>query len=253
MALSIAPLSLTLESDGNQPSLVVSGHVDETNIDRLVTVLDHLVEEHEHCVSLDLTDVASIDATALGCLAESAGTFSERRRRLHLKDASDAVQQSLDRHLLMDILCSEPECAGHACEIAARICRMDLFTLPSDAAYCREARDRVRQVAESAGLGGNWLRDVLLAVGEAVSNAIRHGSIGADDSSFTVSCIANPERISISVSDNGPGFRIQDIPNFEDALFREHGRGIHCMNVLMDEVGFSFEGGTSVRLVKGAE
>ena len=78
MDLGVAPLSLSLESDGNQPSLVVSGHVDETNIDRLVTVLDHLAEEHEHCVSLDLADVPSIDDASLGQLAESAGTFSER-------------------------------------------------------------------------------------------------------------------------------------------------------------------------------
>jgi anti-sigma regulatory factor (Ser/Thr protein kinase)/ABC-type transporter Mla MlaB component len=253
MALGIAPLSLSLESNGKQPSLIVSGHVDETNIDRLVTVLDHLAEEHERCVSLDLAEVPSIDATALECLAESAGTFSGRRRRLHIKDASDAVQQSLDRHLLMDIFCCEAECAGHACEIAARVCHMDLFTLPSEPACCSEARNRVKQVAESAGLVGNWLRDVMVAVGEAVSNAIRHGSVGADNGSFTVSCIANPERISISVSDSGPGFCIEDVPTFEDALFREHGRGIHCMNALMDEVSFSFEGGTSVRLVKRAE
>lgn len=250
MALGVAPLSLSLDSGGKQPSLIVSGHVDETNIDRLVTVLDHLVEEHERCVSLDLADVTSIDAIALGHLAESANTFSERRRRLHIKGASHAVRQSLDRHLLMDLFCCEPECAGRACEITARICRMDLFTLPSDPLYCREARNRVSQVAESVGLGGNWLRDVMIAVGEAISNAVRHGSAGVDDSSFTVSCIANPERISISVSDSGPGFRLEDVPAFEDALFREHGRGIHCMTALMDEVSFSFEGGTSVRLVK---
>ncbi len=250
MVLGAAPLSLSLESDGNQPSLVVSGHVDGTNIDRLVTVLDHLVDEHERCVTLDLAEVESIDATALGYLAESANTFGERRRRLHIKDASHAVQQSLDRHLLMDLFCCEPECSGRGCDIADRVCHMDLFTLPSEPIYCREARNRVSRVAESVGLGGNWLRDVMIAVGEAITNAVRHGRSGADDSSFTVSCIANPERISVSVSDSGPGFRMEDIPTFEDALFREHGRGIYCMNALMDEVSFSFEGGTSVRLVK---
>lgn len=250
MALSVAPLSLSLMSDGNQPSLVVSGQVDETNIYRLVTVLDHLVDEHERCVSLDLSDVHSIDATALGCLAESAGTFSEKHRRLHLKDASRAVQQSLDRHLLMELLCCAPECAGYACTLAARICRTDLFTLPSEPSYCREARNRITQVANAAGLGGNWLRDVMLAVGEAISNAIKHGHSGRQDSSFTVSCLANSERISISVSDNGPGFHMDRLPSFEDVLLLEHGRGIHCMNAFMDEVSFSFEGGTSVRLVK---
>ena len=250
MAIDSAPLSLSLQSDGIQPSLVVSGQVDETNVYRLVTVLDHLVEEHERCISLDLADVASIDNAALGCLAESAGAFSEKQRRLHLKDASDHVQQSIDRHLLRDIFCCEVDCAGHACELATATCRMDLFTLPSEPSYCREARNRVKQVAESAGLGGNWLRDVMLAVGEAVTNAVRHGHSGQPDSCFTVSCLANPERISISVSDSGPGFRMDEIPEFEDALMMEHGRGVYCMNALMDEVSYSFEGGTSVRLVK---
>lgn len=250
MGRASAPLSLFLDSDGDQPSLIVSGHVDETNIDRLVTVLDHLGEEHERCVSLDLGDVASINATALGYLAESASSFSERRRRLHIKDASVAVQRFLDRHLLMDLFCCEPECAGHACKIASRVCRMDMFTLPSEPIYCREARNRISRVAESVGLGGYWLCDVLVAVGEALTNAVRHGRSDTGDSAFTVSCIANSERISVSVSDNGPGFRLEDIPSFEESLFREHGRGIHCMQALMDEVSFSFEGGTSVRLVK---
>lgn len=250
MEVDTAPLSFSLQSDGIQPSLVVSGQVDETNVYRLVTVLDHLVEQHEQCISLDMGDVASIDLAALGCLAESAGAFTEKQRRLHLKDASEPVRQSIDRHLLRDIFCCESECAGRACRLTSAACRMDLFALPSDPSYCREARNRVKRVAESAGLGGNWLRDVMVAVGEAVSNAIRHGHSGQSDSCFTVSCIANSERISVSVSDGGSGFEMSDIPTFEDALMLEHGRGIHCMNALMDEVSYSFEGGTSVRLVK---
>ena len=253
MAINSAPLSLSLESDGIQPSLVVSGQVDETNVYRLVKVLDHLVEEHERCISLDLTDVASIDMTALGCLAESANAFNEKQRRLHLKDVSGAVQQSIDRHLLRDLFCCEVECAGRACEVAASACQMDLFTLPSELACCHEARNRVMQVAESVGLDGDWLRDVMLAVGEAITNAVRHGHSGEPDSTFTVSCIANPERVSISVSDNGAGFSMGDIPTFEEALLMEHGRGVYCMNALMDEVSFSFECGTSVRLVKRVE
>ncbi len=250
MILSMAPLALSLESDGDQPSLVVSGHVDETNVDRLVTVLDHLVEENERCVSLDLADVTSIDETALSCLAESADTFSKRQKRLRIKDASNAVQQTLDRHIMMDLFCCERKCTGHACELTAQFCRTEVFTLPNEPANCSEARRRVRQVAESVGLGGNWLRDVIVAVGEAVANAIKHGGIGSKDDSFTVSCIASPKQISISVSDSGSGFSPKELPTFEDALFRESGRGVYCMNALMDEVSFNFESGTSVRLVK---
>lgn len=253
MAVDPAPLSLSLESDGVQPSLVVSGQVDETNVYRLVTVLDHLVEEQARCVSLDLGDVASIDLPALECLAESAGAFSEKQCRLHLKDASEPVQQSIDRHLLRHVFCCEHECTGSKCPMSHSTCSTDMFTLPSEACYCREARNRVKQVAESAGLGGNWLRDVMLAVGEAITNAIRYGHSGTPDSCFTVSCIANSDRIAISVSDDGPGFEMSDVPTFEEALMLEHGRGIHCMNALMDEVTYNFEAGTTVWLVKRAQ
>lgn len=253
MASGTAPLSLSLKSDGGQPSLVVSGNVDHSNVYRLVTVLDYLVDEHERCVSLDLADVHSIDSAALGCLTQSASQLSEKQRRLHVSDASCAVQECLDRHLLGDLVCLRESCAGQRCEIASQMCRVDLFTLPSEACYCREARLRVKEVAEAAGLGGNWLRDVLMAVGEAVTNAVRHGHSGRQDSSFTVGCYASSERICVSVSDSGPGFVPCELPSFEDALYAEHGRGIHCMSALMDEVSYSFNGGTTLRLVKAVE
>ena len=245
-----APLSLALKSDGEQPSLVVSGQVDHSNVYRLVTVLDYLVDEHEQCVSLNLADVHSIDSTALGCLTESASQLSEQQRRLHVSEASCAVQKSLDGHLLGDVVCTEENCSSSCCKFAAQSWQIDLFTLPSDTACCREARARVKKVAQAAGLGGDWLRDVMLAVGEAVTNAIRHGHSGRDDSSFTVGCFASPDRISVSVSDNGPGFCPNRLPAFEEALLAEHGRGVHCMNLLMDEVSYSFDGGTTLRMVK---
>lgn len=253
MGSGTAPLSLSLKSNGGQPSLVVSGEVDQSNVYRLVTVLDYLVDEHPRCVSLNLADVQSIDSTALGCLTESATQMSERQRRLHVSDASCAVQKCLDRHPLGDLICVEENCTGQCCEIASQACRVDLFTLPSETARCGEARHRVKEVAESAGLSASMLREVLMAVGEAVANAVRHGHSGADDSSFTVGCYASADRICVCVSDNGPGFCPDNLPSFEDVLFAEHGRGIHCMRSLMDEVNFSFEGGTTVRLVKHAQ
>jgi anti-sigma regulatory factor (Ser/Thr protein kinase)/anti-anti-sigma regulatory factor len=243
-------MSLSLQSDGNRPSLAISGHVDETNVYRLVTVLDHLVEEHDRCVSLDLSELESINTTALGYLAESAGVLSERRRRLHLREASGDVRRCLHRHPLGELFCLEEQCLGHDCEIAARACLMEVFDLPSDPACCREARHRVLRVAREAGLEDQWLRDVMLALGEAVANAVRHGHSGQDDSSFTVSCLASSDRISVSVSDSGPGFRLADRPSYDETLLAESGRGIHCMNSLVDDVSFSFDGGTTVRLVK---
>lgn len=252
MALSSAPLSLSLKPDGDQPALVVSGQVDESNVYRLVTVVDYLADERDNCVSINLADVHSIDDAALACLAESAGQLTEKHRRLHVSDASHAVQKSLNRHVLGELVCSEETCAGRCCDIEVQPSQFDLFTLPAELPSCREARNRVRRVAEAAGITGSLLGDVVMAVGEAVANAVQHGCTGADGSSFTVGCIASQSRICISVSDNGPGFQVDDIASAEDSLLSERGRGIHCISSLMDEVSFHFDGGTTIRLVKHA-
>lgn len=91
---------------------------------------------------------------------------------------------------------------------------------------------------------------MLLAVGEAVANAIRHGHSGRKDSSFTVSCLASSNKLSVSVSDHGPGFTLADTAPKKTSVYAETGRGIHCMHTLVDDVSFSFNGGTTVRLVK---
>ncbi|MGQ9454801.1 MAG: ATP-binding protein [Armatimonadota bacterium] len=135
-------------------------------------------------------------------------------------------------------------------EIATEQSFIDVFTLPAATEYCRQARSRVEQLACSAGVSDKVKSDLVLAVGEAVTNAIEHGSKNTPNSFFTVRCLATPKRVCVSVSDNGPGFNPDELPSLVDAQLRERGRGIHCILALMDEVRFEFASGTSVRMVK---
>lgn len=127
---------------------------------------------------------------------------------------------------------------------------IDVFTLPAATKYCRQARSRIEQLARSAGVSDKVKSDLVLAVGEAVTNAIEHGSKNTPNGSFTVRCLATPKRVCVSVSDNGPGFNPDELPNPVDAPLCDRGRGIHCILALMDEVRFEFASGTSVRMVK---
>jgi len=248
-----APLTIAVEVHGRRPSLAVAGKADHSNISPVVTVLDRLADEHERCVSLDLGGLESLDTAAAQGLLGSAASFADKRKRLHLKRASDPVQHVLDRLMLSEAFCVEPNCEYESCPggcgIATAAWAMDVFTLSSSVSNCQEARKRVDRVAETVGFALCRRRDIQLAVGEAATNAVKHGSPGLHGS-FTVSCLGTPERFSVSVSDNGPGFEPDDLLSLEDALLLECGRGVHFMRAVMDEVSFCFDGGTTVRMTK---
>ncbi|MDH7601624.1 MAG: ATP-binding protein [Armatimonadota bacterium] len=127
---------------------------------------------------------------------------------------------------------------------------MDCFTLPATRKHCREARARVDQLISLAGVSEKVRFDVSLAVGEAVANAIEHGSGNDPNGSFTVRCVATSKCVFVSVSDHGPGFNPKELPSANQALLRDRGRGIHCIMAVMDEVGFDFTSGTTVRMMK---
>ena len=249
-----APLTISVEHDEQRLSLAIAGRADHSNISDVVDVLGRLADEHDRCVSLDLAGLESMDTHALKGLVGSADMFRQRRKRLHLKSASEAVQDFLDRLLMSDLFCAQKECkAGcdsSTCNLADDGWATDVFTLPLDLRYCREARARVDQVAEAIGFNMDRRGDVKLAVGEAVTNAVKYGLTADDPDWFTVSCFGTPEKLCISVTDNGPGFDMDDLPTLEEAKVLEHGRGIHCINAVMDEVSFDFDCGTTVRMVK---
>lgn len=250
--IELAPLTINLDNTDHHPSVAVSGRADYSNIAEVANVLARLADANDQCVSLDLSGVLSMDTAALECLAGSAGVYRERRKRIRLTCASAPVHNLLERLLLCDLFCCEAECGRGAgqCVMATREWELDVFTLPCNMSYCGEARARVKRIADTVGFTRGRRDDVMLAVGEAITNAIRYGMPKDGPASFTISCVATPEKLSVSINDSGPGFCPDDLPSFEDALMNEHGRGVHCMRAVMDEVSFDFQAGTTVRMIK---
>jgi len=90
---------------------------------------------------------------------------------------------------------------------------------------------------------------VRVAFIEAVGNAIRHGN-NADASKCVVArCMANDKLVKLSVSDEGSGFDCaRAMESLADPL-RDRSRGLHLMNLLMDEVSYN-QTGNVVSMVK---
>jgi serine/threonine-protein kinase RsbW len=93
-----------------------------------------------------------------------------------------------------------------------------------------------------------------MSVRESVTNAIQHGNKLDLSKKVDICFIVTPDQLSISVKDQGNGFRAEDIPNPLDAanLLKPSGRGIYYIRTFMDEVEFRplSQGGMEVHMVK---
>lgn len=125
-------------------------------------------------------------------------------------------------------------------------------TMPSEiAAISPMVENLMHVIAASHSVEGNEF-PVELALREALSNAVIHGN-GMDDSkSVEIRCRCESETgVWLVVRDQGRGFDPAVVPNplAPERLQADHGRGIHLMKSLMDEVSF-LKGGTEVRMRK---
>jgi anti-sigma regulatory factor (Ser/Thr protein kinase) len=108
------------------------------------------------------------------------------------------------------------------------------------------ARRAVVAFAAECGFAAKELHDIELAAGEAISNAIEHGSRAHGP--IGLGCVFVDATLAIEISDGGPGFAnvVEPTPG-APPTFR--GWGLFLMRSLMDRVTYSPSGGT-VRLEK---
>lgn len=96
------------------------------------------------------------------------------------------------------------------------------------------------------------IADVLLALDEAVSNAIRHGSAGGG--LVEVSLRVDGGWIEMRVRDRGPTRQLPTLPDGPPPTLASGGRGLWLIAQLVDEVVLERRGrGTQLRLRRRAE
>lgn len=86
--------------------------------------------------------------------------------------------------------------------------------------------------------------DWLLALQEALANAVLHGCNSDPSKSIRCSVSVDPSAITVIVRDPGNGFNtVASTDSAEDGTnLTEHGRGILMMRSLMDEVSYRHNG-----------
>jgi anti-sigma regulatory factor (Ser/Thr protein kinase) len=118
--------------------------------------------------------------------------------------------------------------------------------IKADLAQLREAREFAAATARDFGLSSEGCYEVKLAISEAVTNAIQHGSSSA----------GAPVQITVTEEPGVLVFEVLDTGRFVPRVTRrgampESGRGLEFMRLMMDDViVHPGPNGTRLRLVK---
>jgi serine/threonine-protein kinase RsbW len=91
--------------------------------------------------------------------------------------------------------------------------------------------------------------NMLIALTEAVSNAIIHGNKSKESKKVIVNALSYADKVSLRVEDEGQGFNPDNLPDptAPENLLTLGGRGVYLMRHLADDVSFH-ENGRIVQL-----
>lgn len=121
----------------------------------------------------------------------------------------------------------------------------------SDPSLISELREKVAAAAGEAGIDPEALCDVRIAVGEALSNAYKHGSPHKGYDKIILRYMTCPQALVVEVQDEGRPFDPTATAEPDPKLMRDHGMGIYLMRQAMDVVEFkSACPGNRVRMIK---
>lgn len=124
------------------------------------------------------------------------------------------------------------------------------FRIPSNPRYVPTIRRAIRSIATNLAFPDETASDIELSVGEALVNAIEHGSPEQNRNTVVVTCRISQDNLTIDVRDEGPGF---DAVAYQSSpeLLDERGRGLTLIYNLMDNVRLcSTSRGARIRMVK---
>ena len=122
------------------------------------------------------------------------------------------------------------------------------FKLPPDPERLLRARHRLADHLMRRGVRPDPAADVVLAVHEAMSNAVRHSGVAAD---IEIELTFQGDDVLARVTDRGCGFDVASFdPEQPPDPLQAAGRGLYLISRLMDELELSAGAGTDVRMVK---
>lgn len=126
---------------------------------------------------------------------------------------------------------------------------IESISFPSKIANIQKVEMLVDQICQDNNVHEDYYGNILIAVTEAVNNAIVHGNLEDETKSVSIVVNRNKDQLVFLISDEGEGFAFDNLPDptAPENIEKEDGRGIFLMKALADKMEF-LENGTQVLL-----
>lgn len=116
--------------------------------------------------------------------------------------------------------------------------------IPADLSSLHIVEDKIEGVRTALSIDESIYGNLLVAVLEAVNNAIVHGSSDKEDNNILLKSRFENGVLEVEVNDFGRGFDYLNLPDptAPENIEKEHGRGVFLMRMLSDKVDFENNG-----------
>ena len=123
------------------------------------------------------------------------------------------------------------------------------LSLQSDPKSLLSLESWINSLCETYSIGAELYGNILIALSEAVNNAITHGNKNVVDKEALVEAYIDDNLLVFTVTDEGEGFNFLTLPDptLPENLEKPQGRGVFLMNHLSDGVVYQ-EPGNSVEI-----
>lgn len=120
--------------------------------------------------------------------------------------------------------------------------------IPSRAENIILVERMVEDVCDLYNIGEDYFGNILIAITEAVNNAIYHGNASNPTKNIDILFKTQKDHVSFIVKDEGPGFNFNNLPDptNPENIDKPNGRGVFLMRNLADKVSFEDNGSTVV-------
>ncbi len=118
------------------------------------------------------------------------------------------------------------------------------LSIPSCVTYVSKLEPLIRNLFDQVCCKEDHYGSVLIAVTEAVNNAIVHGNSEDVNKKVFININYEDGKIYFSIQDEGNGFDYENVPDptAPDNIAKIRGRGVFLMKKLSDEIEFEKDG-----------